>query len=228
MLCKCPVSHNSSSNYDKDITCHSLGCNIEAYPLINFCGVIGTGHNIEQKPTRYLVTSISIRTPQILQQEMAVEICKLAEQPKSKSNLPLKVTNRGVKRVVHIVSNESSEAPVVHAIAEHIGQGRGCMAEAMYKKCFHDSFEIVKTPVITSICLNWVYDTFLFVAKVLINREVEKDGVDYQRTQVLKKEESTVRNLGPQVLKHYSYGVGITLRILFEALLAVEDSWLSL
>lgn len=81
------------------------------------------------------------------------------------------------------------------------------MAEAMHKKSFHDTFEIVKTPVITSICLNWVHDTFLFVAEVAINRQVVKDGVDNQRTQVFKKEKSTVRNLGPQVLKHHSYGV---------------------
>lgn len=71
------------------------------------------------------------------------------------------------------------------------------MTEAMYKKGLHDSFEIVETPVITSICLNWVYDTFLFVTKVLINREVVKDGVDDQRSQILAKEKSTIRNLGP-------------------------------
>jgi len=225
MLCKSPVSHNTSSNHHKDVTSHSLGCNIEAYPLIDFCGVIGTSHDVEQKPTGDLVPSTPIGTPEILQQYMAIEICKLTKQSKAKSNLPLKLTNRGVKWVIHVVSNDSSKSPVVCTVSEHIGQWRRCMAKAMHKKGLHNTFEIMETPVVAGIFLNWVFNIFPFVAKELIDREVVENGVDDQRTQVFPEKESTIRNLWAQVLKYHGYGVGIAIAIIFETLLAAKDSW---
>lgn len=62
------------------------------------------------------------------------------------------------------------------------------MAEPMHEKCFHDSLKIVKAPVVHRICLNRMDDTFCIVAEELIYREVVKDGVEDQGTQVFKKE----------------------------------------
>ena len=81
------------------------------------------------------------------------------------------------------------------------------MAEPMDEKCFHDSFEVVKTPVVHCIRLNRMDDTFGLVAEELIDREVVKDGVEDQGAQVFKKEESAIRNLWTQVLEDNSYVV---------------------
>lgn len=78
------------------------------------------------------------------------------------------------------------------------------MAEPMHEKCFHDSFGIVKTPVVHCIRLNRMNDTFCLVAKELIYREVVKDGVEDQGTQIFPEKECTIRNLWAQVLEDNS------------------------
>lgn len=69
------------------------------------------------------------------------------------------------------------------------------MAETVHKKGLHDTFKVVETPVIHGICLNWVNDALVFVAKELIYGEVIEDRIENQRTQVLKEEKSAILDL---------------------------------
>lgn len=78
------------------------------------------------------------------------------------------------------------------------------MAKTMNEEGFHYTLEIMETPVVASVCLNWVFDVFPFVAEELVDREIVEDGVDDQRTQVFKEEERTVRNLWAQVFEYDS------------------------
>lgn len=224
MLCKCPVSHDKSSNHKKDITSKSLCSYIEAYPLIYFCCVICTCHNVEQKPLRDLISPIALRATQFSQQDMAVEVWHLTQQTKCKANLHLKVTNRGIKWVIDIICNIRAKRPVVSTVSEHIWKWWGCVAEPMDEKCFHDSFEIVKTPVVHCVSLNRMDNTFCLVAKELIYREVVKDGVEDQWTQVFKEKEGTIRNLWAQILEDNSYAVRVVATIFSEAFLGVKNS----
>lgn len=202
VLCKSPVGHYKSSNYKEDITSNSLRSNIESQPLIYLRRVICTSHNIEQKPTWDLIGSTSVRSAQIAEQDVAVEVGALTNYPKPKPNLHLQVTNRGVKWMVHIVSYESTKGPIVSTVAEHIGEWRGCVAEPMNKKCFHNAFEVVETPVVHRIGLDGVHDTVTFITEVFIHRKVVKERIDNQRTQVFPEEEYTVGNLRAKVLEH--------------------------
>lgn len=224
MLCKSPVGHYKSSNYKEDITSNRLCGNIEAQPLINLCCVICTSHNIEQKPAWNLVPSASLRATQIAEQDVAIEVRDLTNYPKPKSNLHLQVTHRGVKWMVHVVRYESTKGPIVSTIAEHIGQWRGCVAEPMHKKCFHNAFEVVETPVVHCIGLDRVDDTLSFVAKELVQRKVVEEGKDDQRTQVFPEEEYTVGNLRAKVLEHYSKVVRASTAIIVETLPRAEDN----
>ena len=148
MLCEGPIGHNKCSNHKKDVACNSLCRNIESQPLINFCSVISTGHNIEQKPPRDLIPSTSISATKILQQYMAIKVCDLTNYSKSKANLHLEVTNWGISWVVHIVGNIRTKGPIISTVPKHIRNWRRCMTEAVHKKCFHNSFEVVETPVV--------------------------------------------------------------------------------
>lgn len=67
-------------------------------------------------------------------------------------------------------------------------------------------------------------DTLPFIAKELIDREVVKNGIENQRTQVLKEEKCTIGNLWTQVLEHYSQVARVSIRVFFETLLVIEDS----
>lgn len=98
--------------------------------------------------------------------------------------------------MVHIISNITAKCPVISTVAENIGKGRSCMAEAMHKKCFQNSFGVMETPIVHGICLHRVDDTFAFVAEILVdNGEVVEDWIEKQRPQILKEEKRTVRNL---------------------------------
>lgn len=77
------------------------------------------------------------------------------------------------------------------------------MAKSMHKKCFHNTFEVVETPIEQSICLDWVDDALSFVPKVLVHGKEVKDRVEDQRTQILKKEKCAIGNLWAEVLEHY-------------------------
>lgn len=52
------------------------------------------------------------------------------------------------------------------------------MTESVNKKCFHDTLEVMKAPVIHGIGLDRVNDAAALVAKILIYIVVVKDGVD--------------------------------------------------
>ena len=223
MLCKGPVRHDKSSNHKKDVTSDSLCSYIEAYPLIYFCCVVCTCHNVEQKPLWDLISPIPLRAPQFSQQNMTVEVTHLTQQTKCKPNLHLKVTNRAIKWVINIICNIRTKRPVVSAVSKHIRKRWGRVAEPMDEKCFHDSFEVVKTPVVHCIRLNRMDDTFGLVAEELIDREVVKDGVEDQGAQVFKKEESAIRNLWTQVLEDNSYVVWVVATILSQAFLVVKN-----
>lgn len=69
------------------------------------------------------------------------------------------------------------------------------MAEAMHEKCFQNSFGVVETPIVHGICLHRADDTFTFVAKVLVDREVIEYWIEKQRPQILKEEKCPIRNL---------------------------------
>ena len=73
--------------------------------------------------------------------------------------------------------------------------------------------------------MNRVDDTLPFITKELVHREVVEDGIEDQRTQVLKEEKCTIRYLGTQVLEHYSYVVLVFITVVFETLLVVKDDW---
>lgn len=66
------------------------------------------------------------------------------------------------------------------------------MAEAMDKKCFHNAFEVMETPIVHGICLHRVDDSFPFITKILIDGEVVEDWVEDQRTQILPEEKCAV------------------------------------
>lgn len=66
------------------------------------------------------------------------------------------------------------------------------MAEAMDKKCFHNTFKVMETPIVHGIGLHRVGDSFSFIAKILIDREVVEDRVEDQRTQILKEEKCAI------------------------------------
>jgi len=69
-----------------------------------------------------LISSIPIRAAQIPQQDMAIEVTDLTKHSKPKADLHLEVTNRGVKWVVHIVSNVRAKGPIIGTITKHIGE----------------------------------------------------------------------------------------------------------
>jgi len=151
-----------------------------------------------------LIATIPTWTAKIPQQHMAIQVCELTNQTKSKSNLHLKITNRGVKGMVHIVCDKGTKGPIISTISKHIGEWRGCMAKSVHKKCFHDAFEIVEAPVVQCICLNWVDDSLPLVAKKLVDWEVVKNRIEHQRTQVFTEKECAVGNLWTQVLENNS------------------------
>lgn len=120
VLSKCPVSHDSCCHSKEDITCHSLCGNVEPKPLVDLSGVVCACHYVEQETTRNLIATTTTRTSEVPQQDMAVEVCDLAENPKAKANLHLQITHRGVQRVVAVVSNVSSKGPVVGAVPKDV------------------------------------------------------------------------------------------------------------
>lgn len=69
------------------------------------------------------------------------------------------------------------------------------MTEPMHKKSLHNAFEVVETPVVHCICLDWVDDTLSFVAEKLIHWKVVKERIDDQGTQVFPEKERAVGNL---------------------------------
>lgn len=120
MLSKCPVGHDTRCHNEEDVTCHSLCGNVEPKPLVDLSGIVCACHYVEQEATRNLIATVTTRTSEVPQQDMAVKVCNLAENPKSKPNLHLQFTHRGVKRVVAVVSNVSSKGPVVGTVPEDI------------------------------------------------------------------------------------------------------------
>jgi hypothetical protein len=190
VLSKSPVGHDKSSNSEEDITGNGLCCNIESQPLVDLCGIVCTSNNIEEKAAWDLISTFSSRSTEIPQNNMAIEIRNLTEYSKPKPDLNLKVTTYGcIKWMVHIISNIRAKGPVIRTVAENIGKGRGCVAEAMHEKCFQNSFGVMETPIVQGICLHRVDDTFAFVTKVLIdNREVIEDWIEKQRPQILEEE----------------------------------------
>uniref|UniRef100_A0A2P2JAE9 3-oxo-5-alpha-steroid 4-dehydrogenase family protein n=1 Tax=Rhizophora mucronata TaxID=61149 RepID=A0A2P2JAE9_RHIMU len=97
------------------------------------------------------------------------------------------------------------------------------MAKSVHKKCFHDTFEVVKAPVVQSISLNRTDDSFALIAKELVHREVVEDGVKDQRTQVFPEKKCLIGDLGAQVFENYSHAVQIPITIFLETLLVVKD-----
>lgn len=98
------------------------------------------------------------------------------------------------------------------------------MTELVNEKCFHDAFEVMEAPVVHGIGLDGMNDTLTGIAKIPIHWVVViKDGVDDQRAQILPEEKGTVRDLHAQVLKHHSKVVCISITIILEFLLSVED-----
>lgn len=224
MLCKSPVCHDKSSNHKEDVTSNSLCSYVETYPLIYFSCVICTCHDVEQKPLWDLISPTAFRVAQFSQQDMTVQVWHLTQQTKCEPNLHLKLTNRGIKWMINIIRNIRAKGPVVSTVPKHVWKWWGRVAEPMHEKCFQDSFEIVKTPVVHCIRLNRMDDTFCLVAKELIYREVVKDGVEDQGTQVFPKEECTIWNLRAQVLEDDSYVVRVVATIFSEAFLVVKNS----
>jgi len=51
------------------------------------------------------------------------------------------------------------------------------MAESVDEERFHDTFEVVKAPVIHGIGLGWVNKTLSLITKVLVHWKVVKYGV---------------------------------------------------
>lgn len=66
------------------------------------------------------------------------------------------------------------------------------MAKAMHKESLHDTFEIMEAPVVQSICLNRVIDTFSLVTKERVHRKVVEHGIDKQGAKVFEKEQGTI------------------------------------
>lgn len=97
--------------------------------------------------------------------------------------------------MVHIISNVRAKSPVISTVTKNIGKWRRCMAKAMHKKCFENSFRVMETPIVQGICLHRVDDTFSLVAKILVDREVIENWIEKQRSQILAEEKRTVRNL---------------------------------
>jgi len=67
-----------------------------------------------------LVTTTATRASEVPQQDVAIEVCDLADDSDAKPNLHLQITHWGVERVVTVVSNVSAEGPVVGAVPEDI------------------------------------------------------------------------------------------------------------
>lgn len=204
MLRKGPIGHDKSGDHKEDIPSNGLRRNVETQPLINLRSVICTSNDVEQEAARNLISSIPIWAPKIPQQDMTIKVRNLTKQRKSEANLHLEVTNRSVKRMVDIISNVCTKAPIIGTVPENIRKGRGCMAETVHKKCFHNSFEVVETPAVQSTSLYRVDDALPFVAKVTVHRKEVKDGIEDQGTEVLPEEKSTVRNLWSKVLEYNS------------------------
>ncbi|PNX84012.1 hypothetical protein L195_g040064, partial [Trifolium pratense] len=140
VLSKSPVGHRKSTNSKENITDNGLRCNVEAQPLVDLCCIVCTSNNIEEKAAWDLISTFSSRSTEIPQYNMAIEIRNLTEYPKPKPDLNLKVTYGGIKWMVHIISNIRAKGTVIQTVAENIGNGGGCMAEAMHEKCFQNSF----------------------------------------------------------------------------------------
>lgn len=120
VLAQRPVSHDACCHDEEDVASHSLCGDVEPNPLVDLSGVVGTGHNVEQETTGDLVTTIAARASEVPQQDVAVEVCDLADDPKAKPNLHLQITHWGVERVVAVVSDVSSKGPVVGTVPENI------------------------------------------------------------------------------------------------------------
>jgi len=120
VLAKRPVGHDSCRHDKEDVTCHSLRSNVETDPLVDLSGVIGARHDVEQEATGDLVTAAAAWASEVPQQDVAVEVCDLADDPETEPNLHLQISHWGVQRVVAVVSNVSAEGPVVGAVSEDI------------------------------------------------------------------------------------------------------------
>ena len=120
VLAKRPVGHDACCHDKEDVACHSLCGNVEPDPLVDLSGIVGAGHNVEQETTGDLVTTTAARASEVPQQDVAVEVCDLADDSKAKPNLHLQITHWGVERVVAVVSDVSAEGPVVGAVPEDI------------------------------------------------------------------------------------------------------------
>lgn len=225
MLRQCPVGHNASCHCKKHITCYRLCGDIEAKPLVNLRHVVRTRHYVKQEPTRDLISAIPTRASQIPQQNMAIKVRNLADQPEAETDLHLQITDGSVMWVVHIVSNVGSETPVVGTISENIRERRGCVTETVYEECFHDTFEVVEAPVVHSVRLDGVNDSLALVAEIFVYGQVVEDGVYDQRAEILEEEKCAVINLHAQILEHHSQSVRVFIGIFGEVFLWVEDNW---
>lgn len=78
------------------------------------------------------------------------------------------------------------------------------MTEPVNEERLQDAFGVVQGPVVQSIRLDRVNNAFSFVTEEFVDREVVEDWIEYQRPQVFKEEECTIRNLWTQVLEHDS------------------------
>ena len=134
---------------------------------------------------------------------MSVEVGELADDGNRKPHVHLLVRNWSVQRVVHKVGDIGPEQPVIRTVAVHVGDGRGCMAEAMDKEGLQLSFGVVEAPCVEGVGLHGVDHLALWEAEVGVDLgEVVEEGEDEQGAEVFEEEECPVGYLGPQVLKH--------------------------
>jgi len=115
-----PVGHDGCRDGEEDVASHSLRGDVETQPLVDLGGVVCTCHDVEQETTWDLITTAACRATEVPQQDMAVEVCDLANNPDAKPNLHLQITHGGVKRVGAVVGDVGSKCPVVGAVPEDI------------------------------------------------------------------------------------------------------------
>lgn len=193
MLLKSPHGHDVPCRCQEEVPRHSLGSDVKPNPLPDLRGVVRTCHIVEQESRGNLVPALAIRRPQILQDDVTVEVRELAHNGNSEPHVHLLLAHGCVQRVVHEVSDQSPEQPVIRTVAVHVGDGGRCMAEPVDEEGLEFSFGVMEAPCVQGVGLHGVGHLAQWQPKEGVHlREEVEEGEDEERAEVLEEEECLV------------------------------------
>jgi len=194
-----PLNHlGSTTNVEKNTSGSEASKNVEANPGHDLTEIVGTG-NVLKETTVGNNKVIATRTTHVLELHMAnkVENHKNAEPGESKIQVPWgKIVVSGN---VNIVSNSSSETPVVKTILEKIEHRHGKSTKLMNKNSFKKTLGIMSHPKEESKLLIGVKRIHSLVSINGKNSKC-KENINSPWTNILKDVYRTECNLWSKIL----------------------------